>query len=219
MLIYRDDQGLRVLRGFRKVPSRWLSSRLAKKLFNLIVRLEGGPMTSITLRRVLAKCYDINVGPHSYGSLLNPEMCDSHADIGSYCSIGKNVRRYGASHPVNFASTHPYFYNPALGHVSKDVDVERSRIVIGSDVWIGSNVTILPGCTKIGFGAVVGAGSIVTKDVPEFAVVVGNPARIVKYRHSGEKQNKILQSKYWELSPMLAKIEIDQIQSDQNYPK
>jgi virginiamycin A acetyltransferase len=171
-------------------------------------------MTSLTMRRVLAERFDINVGAHSYGSLLEPGMCDSHVDIGPYCSIGKNVRRYGASHPISSPSTHPYFYNPALGFVSKSADVERRHIIIGPDVWIGSNVTILPGCTKIGFGAVVGAGSVVTKNVPEFAIVVGNPARVVKYRHSKEKQLEILDSKYWELAPEFAQEIVIKLEAD-----
>ena len=54
---------------------------------------------------------------------------------------------------------------------------------IGNDVWIGARVTILPG-VKIGNGAIIGAGSVVTKDVPDFAIVGGNPARVIKYRNS-----------------------------------
>lgn len=162
-------------------------------------------MTSMTLRRVLAERSDIVVGAHSYGSLLDHEMCDRHAVVGAYCSIGKNVRRYGAAHPIDAGSTHPYFYNPSLGFADTSDDVERSAIEIGSDVWIGSNVTILPGCTRIGFGAVIGAGSVVTKDIPDFAVAVGNPARVIRLRHSEQKRSDILASRFWEMPPLEAR--------------
>ncbi|MFJ5961868.1 CatB-related O-acetyltransferase [Pseudarthrobacter oxydans] len=158
-------------------------------------------MTSTLLRRYLLTKYDIRVGPHTYGSLLEDGMCDRKTLIGAYCSIGKNVRRYGAAHPIHTGSTHPYFYNPSLGYAEPGDDVDRTSISIGSDVWIGSNVTILPGCSTIGFGAVIGAGSIVTKDVPDFAVVVGNPARIISFRHTEQRRNDILSSKFWEKPP------------------
>lgn len=204
MNMHETDKSMRVTPWASALPTSLLSTNRARKLFNLIVRLEGGQMTSLTLRRVLAEKFDVVVGPYSYGSLLEPGMCDQQSVIGSYCSIGKNVRRYGAAHPLDAASMHPYFYNPALGIAPKSSDVERKPIVIESDVWIGSNVTILPGCSYIGFGAVIGAGSVVTKDVPDFSVVAGNPAVVIRQRHSEESRSKILESRYWELTPINA---------------
>jgi len=214
MLIQTDSQGLHVHRAANLLSSGWLVSRLGRRLLGLIVALEGGGMTSSTLRRVLSEQFQVHAGPHSYGSLLDPGMCDPYADIGAYCSVGKNVRRYGAAHPIDGASMHPYFYNPSLGLAPKTADVERKPISIGPDAWIGSNVTILPGCSRIGFGAVVGAGSVVTKDIPDFAIAVGNPARVVKYRHTPEMQDRILQSRYWELKPSLAKGVIENLGGD-----
>lgn len=170
-------------------------------------------MTSATLRRVLADKFDLVVGPYSYGSMLELGMCDSHAEIGSYCSFGKNVRRYGAAHPIDAPSMHPYFYNPALGLVPHTADVERRGITIGADVWIGSNVTILPGCSYIGLGAVIGAGSVVTRDVEDFAVVAGNPARLIRHRHSPELRQRIVDSRYWELTPAAAQRVLGELTS------
>lgn len=59
---------------------------------------------------------------------------------------------------------------------------EKSTLIIGNDVWIGQRVTILPNCNHIGTGVIVGACSVVTKDIPDFAIVAGNPAKIIKYR-------------------------------------
>lgn len=214
MLIQTDSQGLRVHRAANLFSSGWLVSRLGRRVLGLIVALEGGGMTSSTLRRVLSDRFQVQAGPHSYGSLLDLGMCDPYADIGAYCSIGKNVRRYGAAHPIDGPSMHPYFYNPSLGLAPQSADVERKQISIGPDAWIGSNVTILPGCSRIGFGAVVGAGSVVTKDIPDFAIAVGNPARVVKYRHTPEMQNRILQSRYWELKPAAARDLIESLGAD-----
>ncbi len=65
-----------------------------------------------------------------------------------------------------------------------------SEVVIGNDVWIGMRVIIMPG-VKVGDGAVIGAGAVVTKDVPDFAIVGGVPAKIIRYRNSNEKDKRI----------------------------
>ncbi|PQO28766.1 hypothetical protein C5Y98_23585 [Blastopirellula marina] len=85
-------------------------------------------------------------------------------------------------------STHPLLY----GDLS-----ERVLLEIGHDVWLGFNVVILPGCHRIGTGAIVGAGSIVTKDIPPYAIAVGNPARILRYRFPEEVCAKLLASQWW----------------------
>jgi virginiamycin A acetyltransferase len=174
---------------------------LGRRALKLSVSAEGGEMTSLTLRSVLRQHYGVHVGHYSYGSLLTPGFCDTNTEIGAYVSIGPNVRRFGAAHPMSAGSLHPYFYNPSLGFVGSALDVERTACVIGHDSWLGANTVILPGCGRIGVGAVVGAGSVVTKDVPDFAVVVGSPARIIKYRFTEEKRQALLESRFWELGP------------------
>ena len=71
-------------------------------------------------------------------------------------------------------------------------------LVIGNDVWIGDSVKIMAQVTNIGDGAVIGAGSVITKNVPPYAVAVGYPARIVRYRFSEEVIEKLLEDKWWE---------------------
>jgi acetyltransferase-like isoleucine patch superfamily enzyme len=158
-------------------------------------------MYSLTLRKILEIYHGVKVGSFSYGSLLSIGNCDAGTEIGSYVSIGPNVRRFGAAHPMGGPALHPLFYNPNLGLVGADEDVERSKCWIGHDSWVGANVTILPGCSRIGIGAAIGAGSVVTHDVPDFAVVAGNPARIIRTRFPEGAQVTIRESKFWSLPP------------------
>jgi acetyltransferase-like isoleucine patch superfamily enzyme len=85
--------------------------------------------------------------------------------------------------------------------VGGESDVERGACVIEDDVWIGANVIILPGCRMIGTGAVIGAGAVVTKDVPQFAIVAGNPAKQIGERLSGDERTRLLAAMPWDLPP------------------
>jgi acetyltransferase-like isoleucine patch superfamily enzyme len=100
------------------------------------------------------------------------------------------------NHPLNAKSLHPFFYNPVLGYVDKLL-INRTKLMIGNDVWIGKNVTILPSVSKIENGAAIGAGSVVTKNVPAFAIVAGNPAKIIRYRFDEDIIKEITDSAWW----------------------
>ena len=76
----------------------------------------------------------------------------------------------------------------------------RGVTEIGNDVWVGHNVVILPGCKKVGNGAVIGAGSIVTHDVPPYSIVAGNPAKVINMRFNDETIERLESSKWWEMS-------------------
>jgi len=168
---------------------------------SMIVRHEKGEMFSLSLRTLLRRHFDVEVGAYSYGGLLKPGAADSKTVIGRYVSIGPNVRRFGAAHPVDRRLMHPFWYNPHLGLVGPDQEVHRSGIYIGHDSWIGANVTILPRVARIGVGAVVGAGAVVTRDVPDFAIAVGNPARIIGVRLDTRERSKLLRDAPWGLGP------------------
>lgn len=190
----RSLLGQLATRLYRRLPMR-------DRVLALVTRLQGGQLRSPSLRQVLSENWGVDVGLHSYGSLLTPGNADRGTTLGSYVSVGPNVRRLGAAHPLDEPSMHPYWYNPNLGMASVRDDVERTPCWIGHDAWIGANVTILPGCRRIGIGAVIGAGSIVTRDVEDFAVVVGNPARQISTRLDESTRERLLNSRYWELKP------------------
>jgi len=113
-------------------------------------------------------------------------------NIGNYCSIANNVSIGQGEHDLSKISTNSLFYNDAYEELT------QKECIIGNDIWIGVDSIILRGVT-IGNGAVVGANSVVTKDIPPYAVVVGSPAKIIKYRFDKQKIEKIEKSKWWHL--------------------
>lgn len=118
-------------------------------------------------------------------------------NIGKYTSIGTNCSFILSNHNYKFVTTSPSpvnIWNHKQGNVSSFC---RGDINIGHDVWIGANVTIMDN-VNIGHGAVVGACSVVTKDVPPYAIVAGNPAKIIKYRFTYEQIEKLLKIAWWD---------------------
>lgn len=128
-------------------------------------------------------------------------------DIGRYCSIANNVSIGQGEHQLDRISTSSTFY------LDPWATLTEGECVIESDVWIGVDAVILRG-TKIGFGAVVAANAVVTKDVPAFAIVGGVPARVIRYRFSEEKQQKILASRWWEKDWQEATALITKLEQD-----
>lgn len=128
----------------------------------------------------------------------------SNAEIGSFCSIANGVIIGGGMHPVEWISTSPVFYEGADSvkeKYSQHSRVEPKKVVIGHDVWIGQNVLIKQG-VKIGTGAVIGMGSIVTRDIEPFAIVAGNPAKVIRKRFSDDLIGKILASNWWSMDDL-----------------
>lgn len=118
--------------------------------------------------------------------------------IGNFCSIAKNVTIQEYNHNLKKFSTY-YFYQNILGKHNDEEHVSKGPIQIGHDVWIGTNVVITSGVT-IGNGAIVGAGSVVTKDVPDYAIVAGNPAKVIKYRFDESKIQQLQELAWWNWS-------------------
>lgn len=143
------------------------------------------------------------VGLYTYGFCFKPAFCLGGAvHIGRYCSIANNVYYVGDSHMTQAISTSPYFFNNGFSKKYRHVnDVKKGSLNIGNDVWIGTNVTILSKCNSIGNGAVIGAGSVVTKNIPAYAIVAGNPAKVIRYRFDENTIKYIEDSKWWERKP------------------
>jgi len=118
--------------------------------------------------------------------------------IGRFCSIAYNVRIGLGSHPVHWVSTHPFPYDRKYGFVdfSRSFEESKKKTVIENDVWIGANVTILAG-VKVGNGAIIGAHSLVTKDVEPYSIVYGVPAEHKRFRFDKETRMKLLALEWW----------------------
>jgi acetyltransferase-like isoleucine patch superfamily enzyme len=118
--------------------------------------------------------------------------------LGKFCSLAENITFViDGNHRMDTFSTYPF--RERFGWSEAPINTwGKETPVIGNDVWIGNNVTIYSGVT-IGDGAVVAGQSVVTKPVPPYAVVAGNPARIVKYRFPPEVIEQLLQLKWWDL--------------------
>jgi len=137
------------------------------------------------------------MGRFSYGdpTIHSWSKDDGNLSVGSFCSFASNVNIYlGGEHRTDWISTYPFFINGtyAQGHPATKGDV-----TIEHDVWVGNNATILSG-VKIESGAVIGAHSVVTKDVPAYSIVAGNPARLIRYRFPEEQVAKLLSIRWWD---------------------
>lgn len=140
------------------------------------------------------------IGDYTYIS-INAYI--SKTKIGKFCSIGPNLLCGWGIHPTNGISTSPMFYSTLKQNgktlSATDKIEERRPITIGNDVFIGANVTILDGIT-IGDGAIIGAGAVVSKDIPPYAIAVGCPVKILRYRFDEDTRRKLLDIKWWDFS-------------------
>ena len=148
----------------------------------------------------------VTLGEGSYlvqGSLeFGGSQC--HVLIGKYSSVAHGIKFIvGLNHDSSSASTYP-FKEVFEGMLDKNADLHQQcnhcQIIIGNDVWIGAYATIMGG-VKIGNGAVIGAGAVVAKDVPPYAVVVGNPARVIKYRFDEATIEWLQKLRWWNWTP------------------
>ena len=153
---------------------------------------------NLKLRAYFRKHHGVEVGLYSYGCFDVWRM-RGPMQVGRYCSIASTVRSALDNHPLEALTTHPALYEKHFGVVAAD-RVWDGHLVIEDDVWIGHNVEILPNCKRIGRGAVIGAGSIVTRDVAPYAVMAGNPARTLRSRFSPQTIAAVEASRWWEMS-------------------
>lgn len=173
------------------------SCRLRATIRSFVARFEGGEASSVTLRRIFHVYHDVDIGMYSIGGCFRLGQMDRYTRIGRYCSIAQTARTHNRNHPLQRKSMHAFFFNSKLKYCEQD-SISFTPLTIGNDVWIGHNAILLPHVRRIGDGAVLGAGAVVTEDVPPYAVVAGNPARILKYRFSPPVIASLLKEKWWE---------------------
>ena len=141
---------------------------------------------------------NIRIGDYSSISGPNTSLysCINHIEIGKFCSIARNVSFQEYFHHSDRVST--FMVNSLLFEGSNQDDlVSKGDIHVGNDVWIGMDSVVLSG-VKIGNGAIIGANSVVNSDVPDYAVVAGVPAKIVKYRFKTTTIDLLNEKKWWD---------------------
>lgn len=171
----------------------------AKKFFAIILR--GKPI-DVSLTNVLNVPKKTVIGDYSsinFNVLIGATK-NSNVSIGRFSSIGPGCNFFVKNHPVELPSTSlllwQWIFERYGENEQKAFQYKYLSIILGNDVWIGANSIVLPG-VKIGDGAVIGAGSIVTKDVPPYAIAVGNPAKVKRYRFSRAMIVFLLRLKWW----------------------
>ncbi|MEG6568019.1 DapH/DapD/GlmU-related protein [Thermoanaerobacterium saccharolyticum] len=142
---------------------------------------------------------NVSIGDYSY---IGVNSRVESGKIGKYCSIASNVVIGPYEHPIYYISTHPFLYDLRYKIKSNKKYMEYKDDMIcppniGNDVWIGTNSIILRG-VKIGDGAVIGAGAVVTKNVEPFSIVGGIPAKHIKYRFPEVFRKELLEIKWWD---------------------
>ena len=154
----------------------------------------------------------VDVGDYTYGGLhVLTYNKENKLKIGRFCSIAQEVMFVlSADHYTNNISSYPY---KVWIMKEKQEGISKGNIVIEDDVWIGFRSTILSG-VHIGQGAIVAAGSVVTKDVPPYAIVGGMPAKVIKYRFSSEIINELMKVDYSKLTKEMIEKHIDDLYAD-----
>lgn len=198
--------------------ARFLEKR-AKRAIRKLPRIERGRA------RFKARYPQYEFGVGSYGL---PQVHDwqegSTLKIGAYCSIAEGVQIFlGGHHRADWVTTFPFpaFLDEAA-HI-EGYNGTRGDVIIGSDVWLCTNSSILSGVT-VGHGAIVAAGALVTRDVPPYAVVGGNPAKFIRWRFPEEVCAELLQVAWWnwpeqEVRAALEKLCSDDIQGFLDYAR
>ncbi|MBR3525825.1 MAG: CatB-related O-acetyltransferase [Lachnospiraceae bacterium] len=150
-------------------------------------------------------------------SFISPGSKLEYCRIGRYCSIGADVHVVRGQHPSrDWVSTSPCFYSllnqSGFSYAEQQLFEEfrwldegkKYCVEIGNDVWIGSHALIMEG-VRIGNGAIIAAGAVVVKDVPDYAIVGGNPAKLIRYRFGEEEIAYLKELRWWDKDPALIK--------------
>lgn len=162
---------------------------------------------------------DSIIGKYSYTGY---DVIIANCRIGSFCSLAEGVIIGGAEHPMSWVSTSPVFENvnhsgPKKRFTKLDLEPPKTTY-IGNDVWIGNRAIIKQGLT-IGDGAVIGAGAVVTKDVEPYSIVVGCPAKHIRYRFDTKVIKDLLHIKWWDMSDEILSTLSKHVQNPEEFIK
>lgn len=198
-----------------------MMTRLIKKFFRFLLlkfrirNIKGAVLksldTSSDIRidefvQIPKKCHirkNVSIGRATY---ISPNTTiESNVSIGKYCSLAPGVFIAPGEHYTDLMTTHPVLFDPVwrkkFGIHEKEEYIKKIgksdiNTIIGNDVWIGLNVIIMRG-VKIGDGAIIAAGAVVTKDVPPYAIVGGVPAKVIRFRFNKETIHRLLNDEWW----------------------
>ena len=177
---------------------------MIKRIYNRIWRYISKKSRTVTILYTvneLKKRGLLEIGEHTYGTpIINRyNGSDAKVTIGKFCSIAPNVRIItGGIHPTDRIALYPYRIKWQLpGALEDGMPKTNGPINIGHDVWLCTGATILSGVT-IGHGSVISANALVSKDVPPYSIVVGNPGKIVRRRFSEDEIVRLLELKWWD---------------------
>ena len=179
----------------------WKLKSIFSRSVSFLATIISSEIHSTAAIRNQARIYDSSIDKYSYISRNSLLQC---TDVGCFCSISEGCNIGMPSHPIDFISTSPVFLsggNYLKKHFATIPYENCPRTTIGNDVWIGAHAQIKSGI-KIGNGSIIAASAVVTKDVPDYAIVGGVPAKIIRYRFDEPTIKKIEDAKWWDLNEM-----------------
>lgn len=191
----------------KKIIKKILPDKVLKRITNYRQRIK---LTETIYNDTVSFAYetDVRYSTISDYSSVGRFAKITHTDIGKYCALSWDITINAVSHPSNNLTVHSFPYVPSAGNFVNERKQVHKRVIIKNDVWVGANSVIMPGVT-IGNGVIIGSSSVVTKDIPDYAIVAGVPARIIKYRFSKDIIARLLELKWWDLDPKVIKNHIE----------
>jgi acetyltransferase-like isoleucine patch superfamily enzyme len=172
------------------------NARFNTRIYNYKLSRSVKPGKQVMIRRGVEIGWDFSIGDYSY--ISGPVNYVEAAHIGKFCSIARQTVIGVSNHNYNWLSTHPFIVSKAYNFISNNVSQpQKPAPVIGNDVWIGINSVISRGVT-IGDGAVIAAGSVVTKNVEPYSIVGGVPAKHIKFRFNDDAIKALLKIQWWD---------------------
>lgn len=184
--------------------------QVIRKILLVFLEKYDNPSKDVS-RKIMNDFYSVKIGKYSYGCYKIDGSIAKDTEIGAFCSIAPGVRIGGMNHPTNFVSTHPFLYLKNRYFVDSDsngiFENGNKKVVIQDDVWIGQNAVILPGI-KISKGAIIGAGAVVTRDIPPYSIAVGVPAKVIKKRFGDDVIKELVKINWseWDKSEIKTKL-------------